>query len=139
MTENGEPAANRLERMAHRLAQVRTGEGTALAWSFGYFFCLLASYYILRPVRDEMGIRGGVEQLHWTFTATFLVMLLALPLFGASRSSSPDPPTKPDIIRFESTGPLGTSPGRETPGRGHSTRRLRDAAELVLDGDIPGQ
>lgn len=48
----------------------------------GYFFCLLCGYYVLRPVRDEMGIQGGVENLQWTFTATFAAMLVATPLFG---------------------------------------------------------
>jgi AAA family ATP:ADP antiporter len=40
-------------------------------WSGAYFFCLLAGWYTLRPVRDEMGIRGGVDELQWLFTATF--------------------------------------------------------------------
>jgi AAA family ATP:ADP antiporter len=56
----------------------------AVLWSCAYFFCLLCSYYILRPVRDEMGIVGGVEQLQWLFTGTFVVMLLVVPLFGAA-------------------------------------------------------
>jgi AAA family ATP:ADP antiporter len=47
-----------------------------------YFFLLLASYYILRPLRDEMGIAGGLAQLPWVFTGTFLAMLAAVPLFG---------------------------------------------------------
>ena len=54
----------------------------ALIWSFIYFFALLCSYYIIRPMRDEMGIAGGVDQLQWMFTGTFLVMLAAVPLFG---------------------------------------------------------
>ena len=54
-----------------------------MLWSFAYFFCLLAAYYILRPLRDEMGIAGGVRNLQWLFTATFLVMLAAVPLYGA--------------------------------------------------------
>jgi AAA family ATP:ADP antiporter len=66
-----------------RLVAVRPGEARALAWSFGYFFCLLAAYYVLRPLRDEMGVAGGVRNLHWLFTATFVVMLAAVPLFGA--------------------------------------------------------
>ena len=55
----------------------------ALLWSFAYFFCLLAGYYVLRPLRDEMGVAGGVRNLQWLFTATFVVMLAAVPLFGA--------------------------------------------------------
>ncbi|HEX7559670.1 MAG TPA: Npt1/Npt2 family nucleotide transporter [Usitatibacter sp.] len=75
-----EPA---LHRALARVVAVRPGEARALAWSFGYFFCLLAGYYVLRPLRDEMGIAGGVKNLPWLFTATFFVMLAAVPLFGA--------------------------------------------------------
>jgi ATP:ADP antiporter, AAA family len=62
---------------------VRPEEVRAMLWSFAYFFCLLAAYYILRPLRDEMGVAGGVRNLQWLFTATFLVMLAAVPLYGA--------------------------------------------------------
>ena len=53
-----------------------------LCWSFLYFFCLLCGYYILRPVRDEMAIEGGIQHLPWMMTATFVTMLAATPLFG---------------------------------------------------------
>ena len=66
-----------------RVVDARPGEVRALLWSFAYFFCLLAGYYVLRPVRDEMGLAGGVRNLPWLFTATFFVMLAVLPLFGA--------------------------------------------------------
>ncbi|MEK7876639.1 MAG: MFS transporter, partial [Pseudomonadota bacterium] len=45
-------------RWLARLVAVRPGEVQALCWSFAYFFCLLAGYYVLRPLRDEMGIAG---------------------------------------------------------------------------------
>ena len=64
------------------MVAVKPGELRALVWSFIYFFALLCSYYIIRPMRDEMGIAGGVDQLQWMFTGTFLVMLAAVPLFG---------------------------------------------------------
>src|SRR5258705_10784145 len=66
-----------------RFVAVRPEEVRALLWSFAYFFCLLAGYYILRPLRDEMGVAGGVRNLQWLFTATFLTMLAAVPLYGA--------------------------------------------------------
>jgi AAA family ATP:ADP antiporter len=72
-----------LRRWLYRVVAVRPGEVRALCWSFGYFFCLLAGYYVLRPLRDEMGIAGGVRNLPWLFTATFLVMLAVVPVFGA--------------------------------------------------------
>ena len=67
----------------NRVVALRPGEARAALWSFGYFFCLLAAYYVLRPLRDEMGVAGGVRNLHWLFTATFVVMLAAVPIFGA--------------------------------------------------------
>ncbi|HUF79532.1 MAG TPA: Npt1/Npt2 family nucleotide transporter [Burkholderiales bacterium] len=72
-----------LHRWLARLVAVRPGEVRALCWSFAYFFCLLAGYYVLRPLRDEMGIAGGVRNLPWLFTATFVVMLAVVPVFGA--------------------------------------------------------
>jgi len=69
------------QRLKH-LAAVEPGEIQALFWSFTYFFALLCSYYIIRPMRDEMGIAGGVNKLQWMFSGTFLVMLAAMPLFG---------------------------------------------------------
>ena len=68
---------------------VKPGEGSALFWSFCYFFSLLCSYYIIRPMRDEMGILGGVENLQWLFTGTLLVMTAVIPLFGWISSRFP--------------------------------------------------
>ncbi len=65
-----------------RLVAVEPGEMRVLFWSFTYFFALLCSYYIIRPMRDEMGIAGGIDKLQWMFTGTFLAMLAAVPLFG---------------------------------------------------------
>lgn len=53
-----------------------------IALPFVTFFCVLCGYFVLRPVRDEIGVRAGVEQLPWLFTATFVTTLLLVPLFG---------------------------------------------------------
>lgn len=68
------------------MVDVRPEELWAVGWAFLYFFCLLSSYYILRPLRDEMGIAGGVQNLQWVFTGTFLVMLAIVPVFGGVTS-----------------------------------------------------
>jgi AAA family ATP:ADP antiporter len=65
-----------------RAVPATTQERSAALWSFAYFFTLLAGYYVLRPVRDQMGIAGGVRHLPWLFTATFLSLLVAQPLYG---------------------------------------------------------
>ncbi len=83
MTDGRASGTSVLERWLGRAVQLRPGEARALSWSFAYFFCLLAGYYVLRPLRDEMGIAGGVRNLQWLFTATFVAMLAAVPLFGA--------------------------------------------------------
>ena len=71
------------QRWLGRVVAARPGEIQALLWSFAYFFCLLAGYYVLRPLRDEMGVASGVRNLQLLFTATFVVMLAAVPVFGA--------------------------------------------------------
>ena len=42
------------------------------------FFCLLCGYYLLRPLRDELGVRGGVEHLDTLFGFTFLATFAAM-------------------------------------------------------------
>lgn len=71
-----------ISRWLRPLVPIEAHEVTAVFWSFLYFFSLLGGYYILRPVRDEMGIIGGVDNLQWLFTGTFIAMLVAVPLFA---------------------------------------------------------
>jgi ATP:ADP antiporter, AAA family len=82
------------------LAHIQPGEWSAVLWSFAYFFCLLCSYYVLRPVRDEMGIQAGVGSLPWLFTATFVAMLAAAPLFGWVSSRFPRRQFLPFVYLF---------------------------------------
>jgi AAA family ATP:ADP antiporter len=87
-------------RLAQRAIRVRPGELAALAWSCGYFFLILTAYYILRPVRDEMGLAGGVENLAFLFTGTLLGMLLLHPLYAALVSRLPRRRFIPLTYRF---------------------------------------
>jgi AAA family ATP:ADP antiporter len=83
-----------------RFVDLRPGEAPAALWAFTYFFLLLGGYYILRPIREEMGIRGGVEKLHWNFTATFAAMLVALPVYSALVARVPRARAVPMVYRF---------------------------------------
>jgi AAA family ATP:ADP antiporter len=65
-----------------RFLGIEPGEFAAVAWSFVYFFCLMAAYYMLRSVRESMAIVSGVDNIPWLFTGTFFFMLLATPVFG---------------------------------------------------------
>ena len=64
------------------LVKLRPHEVPALGAAFTYNFLLFTAYYILRPLRDSMGIAGGVRSLDNLFWFTFLTMLAAMPLFG---------------------------------------------------------
>lgn len=86
--------------LLQRLVPARPGEYRALAWSFLYFFTLLCGYYVLRPVRDEMGIQGGVENLQWVFTGTFVIMLAAVPLYGWAVARLPRRQLLPGVYLF---------------------------------------
>lgn len=79
---HGGPTPLPLSTITSRIWIVNPKERYAVALSFIYFFSLLCAYYILRPIRDEMGIQGGIENLPWVFTGTFLAMLVLVPLFG---------------------------------------------------------
>lgn len=50
--------------------------------AFGYFFLLLCGYFIIRPIRDNMGIEWGTARLPYLFAIIFVVMLVAVPLYG---------------------------------------------------------
>lgn len=68
---------------ARSLLGARPGEERAVLLAFSYFFLLLCSYYLLRPVRDAMGTAAGLGRLPMLFTATFVVMIAITPVFGA--------------------------------------------------------
>ncbi|MGZ5240742.1 MAG: NTP/NDP exchange transporter [Caldimonas sp.] len=83
-----------------RAVPATPAERAAALWSFGYFFMLLASYYVLRPLRDRMGIAGGVKALPWLFTATFVTLLVAQPLYGALVARLPRRRFIPIVYQF---------------------------------------
>ncbi len=52
------------------------------AWGFAWFFCVLASYYVIRPVRETIGGQLGSAELQKLFPAVFLLMLILNPLYA---------------------------------------------------------
>jgi AAA family ATP:ADP antiporter len=76
------PDAQRMRRGIARLLGIEPGDLGSVAAGFAMFFLLFAGYFLLRPVRETMGIAGGVKNLQWLFTGTFVATLAALPAFG---------------------------------------------------------
>lgn len=72
-----------------QLLSVRRAERAPLALAATSVFLLMAGYFILRPIRDQMGVAGGVDNLPWLFSATLLAMLAINPLYAALVSRFP--------------------------------------------------
>jgi len=72
----------RLRALLARAVDLREGEGPALGLASAYFFLLLASYYVIRPLRDEFGVRGSESALSWLFVGTLLGTAALNPLFS---------------------------------------------------------
>jgi AAA family ATP:ADP antiporter len=87
-------------RWLFRTTRSHAHELAAVLWSFAYFFFLLASYFILRPIRDEMGIAAGRDNLQWLFTATFFAMLVASPVYAFATARLPRRRLIPYVYHF---------------------------------------
>ncbi len=72
-----------------RVLGIERDELVAVAWSFVYFFCIMSAYFMLRSVRETMAIISGVQNIPWLFTGTFVLMMLATPVFGWVTSRYP--------------------------------------------------
>jgi AAA family ATP:ADP antiporter len=72
--------------MLRQIAGVEHHEIKVALTAFIYFFLLMASYFILRPLRDTMGTIYGVAHLQELFTGTFLLSLVVAPIFAGLAS-----------------------------------------------------
>lgn len=79
---DGKAQSSAIHRGIGRLVDFRPGEGRTILLSGLYFFFILLSYYLLRPVREAMGIQGGADKLPWVMTGTLLAMAAVNPLFS---------------------------------------------------------
>ncbi len=86
--------------MLKRFVEVREEERGAVLWSFLYFFTLMCGYFILKPVRDAMGTAGGVKDLKKLWTVTFMVMMVAVPVYSALVARWPRKRVIPFVYRF---------------------------------------
>jgi AAA family ATP:ADP antiporter len=65
-----------------RFANVRRNEIPALIASLAYFFCVLSALMVVRPAREALGMRSGLDTVRWLFVGTAVVTLAVNPLFG---------------------------------------------------------
>jgi AAA family ATP:ADP antiporter len=82
MTATADDLATRARAWLARLFDVAPHERLPLALAFATFFCVLASYFTVRPLREAMGAglpKGWLEAL---FTLVFLAMVALVPVYG---------------------------------------------------------
>jgi ATP:ADP antiporter, AAA family len=78
-----------LNQLLRRLVVLQPGEAPALLASFATLLCMFASYTILRPVRDALGVTSGLDRIPYLFWGVFVVMLLLQPVYGWLTSRFP--------------------------------------------------
>ncbi|MCQ9617035.1 MFS transporter [Paenalcaligenes niemegkensis] len=65
-----------------RVFNVRRAEVLPVVLAMLFFFCVLTALMMLRPAREALGMRGGLDTVRWLFVGTALVTLLVNPIFG---------------------------------------------------------
>lgn len=65
-----------------RALGISPDELNPLIASFATFFLVLCAYYVVRPLRETVGVTLGPGGLQAAFVTVFIVMLLAVPAFG---------------------------------------------------------
>lgn len=69
------------KRLLH-IADVKSTEVKAVLWGFLFILSLFIAYYVLRPIRDELGAAGGVDNLSWLFLGTLVSMIALNPIYS---------------------------------------------------------
>src|SRR5262249_22811876 len=72
-----------MKRFFTKIVDVKPEEIRALWLAFAFNFVVLGGYYVIRPIRDEIGAGRGVENLPWMYTGTLIGMLIANALYAA--------------------------------------------------------
>jgi ATP:ADP antiporter, AAA family len=94
------PSPNAAVRILRKAVDVRAGEVKALILGFVYYFLVLSSYYVIRPIRDDFGAAGGIENLPWMFTGTLVTMLVTNAVFSKLVAKFPRRRFIPIAYRF---------------------------------------
>jgi len=89
---------------------IQRHEWFAVSVAFVYFFCVLAAYYVIRPVRDQLSAAVGSTSLPIFYTATFIATLALTPLFGALVARYPRRRFVPIVYLFFITGMIAFIP-----------------------------
>ena len=62
--------------------KIAKSEAFILFKAFLFFFFVLASWYALRPVRNELAVQGGIYNLPWLLMGVMIAMLVINPIYS---------------------------------------------------------
>ena len=71
-----------MKKLFAKIVDVKPDEIRALWLGFIFFFVVLAGYYVIRPIRDNIGATQ-FENLWWMFTVVLVAMIIANALFSS--------------------------------------------------------
>jgi ATP:ADP antiporter, AAA family len=71
-----------LARLLSRVAPIDPRESPAVVAAFCLFFCVMAGYFAVRPVRETVGTLLGRERVADLFVVTWIASLAIVPLYG---------------------------------------------------------
>jgi ATP:ADP antiporter, AAA family len=71
-----------MKKLFTKIVDAKPDEIRALLLAFVFNFVVLGGYYVIRPIRDEIGADRGVENLPWMYTGTLIGMLIANALYA---------------------------------------------------------
>jgi ATP:ADP antiporter, AAA family len=89
-----------MSQLLRRLVVLQPGEAPALFASFATLLCMWASYTMLRPVRDALGVTSGLDKIPSLFWGVFVVMLALQPVYGWLTSRFPRTVFLPWVFAF---------------------------------------
>ncbi|MGH8239985.1 MAG: NTP/NDP exchange transporter, partial [Steroidobacteraceae bacterium] len=77
-----ETSSSPLARLLTRIAPLEAREAPAVLAAFGLYFCFMAGYFAVRPVRETVGTLLGRERTADLWVVTWAASLIIVPLYG---------------------------------------------------------
>jgi ATP:ADP antiporter, AAA family len=71
-----------MTKLLQRVMNIRSDEVAPILIAALYFFFILTALMILRPAREALGMRSGLDAVRWLFMLTLVATLLLNPVFG---------------------------------------------------------
>ncbi len=96
ITEKRGPLATAMQA----LSKIEPNELKATFASFAFVFILMASYYILKPIRDAMASDWSDSEVSWLWTLNFFLTFIVTFVYGLALSTARLKTVVPGVYAF---------------------------------------